>query len=65
VVVPVLKHLDIESLDALIVSHGDTDHAGGIPGIMAALPVGRRYRSESVTDFQQGAEFCVAGQSWT
>ena len=65
VVVPVLKHLDIESLDALIVSHGDTDHAGGIPGIMAALPVGRRYGSESVTDFQQGAEFCVAGQSWT
>ncbi|MDP6652313.1 MAG: MBL fold metallo-hydrolase [Gammaproteobacteria bacterium] len=53
VVVPVLKHLGIDSLDALIVSHGDTDHAGGIPGIMAALPVGRRYGSESVTGFKR------------
>jgi len=65
VVVPVLRHLGIDRLDALIVSHGDTDHAGGIPGIMAALPVGRRYGSESVAGFQVGAESCLAGHSWT
>jgi competence protein ComEC len=38
-VVPALAALGIEKLDLVVVSHGDLDHRGGVPSVLAALPV--------------------------
>lgn len=39
VVLPALRALGVRRLDALVVSHGDGDHAGGIAAVMAETPV--------------------------
>ncbi|MCG8403486.1 MAG: DNA internalization-related competence protein ComEC/Rec2 [Firmicutes bacterium] len=39
VVVPYLHRLGINSLDALVVTHGHEDHAGGVPAVVEKLAV--------------------------
>ncbi len=39
IVVPYLRYLGIDRLDALILSHGDFDHIGGARSVLASLPV--------------------------
>jgi len=39
VVVPALAALGVESLDAVVVTHGDLDHRGGVPAVLASVPV--------------------------
>ncbi len=39
-VAPALAALGVERLDLVVVSHGDLDHRGGVPAILAAVPVG-------------------------
>lgn len=39
VLVPNLASLGVSSIDTLVVSHGDSDHAGGLPRLFATLPV--------------------------
>jgi competence protein ComEC len=55
VVAPWLLHAGIRSLDLLLLSHGDNDHAGGVAAVRARLGV----RAELGT-----ARPCRAGQSW-
>ena len=38
VVAPFLRHQGIRQLDLIVVSHADRDHAGGLAGLIAALP---------------------------
>ncbi len=38
VVVPFLRRRGVRSLDALVVSHGDADHLGGVPAVLDAVP---------------------------
>ncbi len=45
VISPVLRALGIEKLDAIVVSHSDMDHAGGLPHILKAHPVLALYAS--------------------
>ena len=40
VVVPYLQGRGFDSLDTLVISHGDSDHAAGAPAVMQALRVG-------------------------
>lgn len=40
VVLPALRRLGVTRLDAIAVTHGDPDHAGGLAGLLANLPVG-------------------------
>jgi len=40
ILVPYLRAAGVQSLDALLVSHADNDHAGGAASLMAAVPVG-------------------------
>lgn len=40
VVVPYLRAMGIGRLDALVISHEDSDHAGGARDVMASVPVG-------------------------
>lgn len=40
----ILPHLDwwgIEQLDAVVISHSDSDHLGGLPSVLRRVPVGR------------------------
>jgi len=39
VVVPLLKQRGIHHLDAVIVTHGDQDHAGGLQAVLEQIPV--------------------------
>ncbi|MDR2613717.1 MAG: DNA internalization-related competence protein ComEC/Rec2, partial [Candidatus Accumulibacter sp.] len=60
IVAPFLRAVGVARLDALVVSHGDQDHAGGLEAIRAHGPIARFLTSIAGI----GAEPCVAGQSW-
>ncbi|WP_422648843.1 DNA internalization-related competence protein ComEC/Rec2 [Cupriavidus sp. H18C1] len=73
VVVPFLRAVGIHSLDALVISHEDADHAGGARDVMAALPVRRMWaalpRGHPLWRLPAGvgpdvSEVCAAGISW-
>ena len=49
-------------MDTLVVSHGDTDHIGGMPAVLDSVVVGSRLTS--VPGKVPNSESCVAGQSW-
>ncbi|HET9483896.1 MAG TPA: DNA internalization-related competence protein ComEC/Rec2 [Xanthomonadales bacterium] len=57
-VVPALRALGIVSLDRLVVSHGDSDHAGGAERVVAALRPRRR-------DIAREGSRCAAGERWS
>ena len=72
IVVPFLRAAGIARLDALIVSHADSDHSGGALSILHALPVGRvvsslPYDHPIVAQNARAppATRCVAGMRWT
>lgn len=62
VVLPYLRENSIGRIDALIASHSDIDHAGGIPALRDALPVARLLSGEP--SLVAGASACVTGQRW-
>jgi competence protein ComEC len=62
VVVPAVGALGSRPLDLLILSHGDSDHAGGAQSVIARYPGMRVMASPDVTGL--AAEACRAGQSW-
>jgi competence protein ComEC len=39
IVVPFLRATGVSGLDALVVSHGDADHAGGVPAVLGSTDV--------------------------
>jgi len=59
VVVPYLHARGVRALDALIVSHDDSDHSGGVRSILGAVRVAR-----VLTGGRGEAERCVAGRRW-
>ena len=61
VVAPFLRAAGIGRLDVLLISHSDTDHAGGLASIQASLPVARLLSSAPAAF---GGEACAAGQHW-
>lgn len=70
IVVPFLRHEGIDRLDALVVSHQDLDHAGGVASVLAGIPVGRIVSSLPADhpvladrDARQD-ERCQAGLRW-
>ncbi|SFK65448.1 DNA internalization-related competence protein ComEC/Rec2 [Lysobacter sp. cf310] len=62
-VLPTLRARGVRSLDRLIVSHGDNDHAGGLEAVARAFPGGERRAPEGAGIAQ--ARPCVAGEAWT
>ncbi len=62
VVLPYLRSLGVDRLDALIVSHGDNDHIGGAASLLSALPVGGVLTS--VPERLLEARACTAGERW-
>ena len=63
VVVPGLHALGVGQLDALVLSHGDNDHAGGAEAVAAALPVATHYAPSGMPS-AAAMDACVAGQGW-
>lgn len=57
IVVPYLRHMRIDRVDMLMISHADRDHMGGAAVIMQRMPVTRRVGAGSDTP-------CHAGQAW-
>lgn len=73
VIAPYLRIHGVESLDTLVVSHEDSDHAGGTETVIDAVPVRTMLASlppghalRGVAD-ESGVRFadCLAGQTWT
>ena len=60
VVVPYLRRLGINRIDLMMVTHGDSDHAGGAASILAALPVAEVLSPQS----GNAGGRCQAGQRW-
>ena len=60
VVVPYLRAVGVDALDALVLSHRDRDHTGGAAAVQSSLPVARLLTSIP----ELHGERCRAGQSW-
>jgi competence protein ComEC len=54
-IVPGLRALGIRRLDSIVVSHADSDHAGGLFAVLKALPVRTLYSSFSFQDWLRRA----------
>ncbi|VXC23422.1 ComEC/Rec2-related protein [Burkholderia sp. 8Y] len=73
IVAPYLLATGVRSLDALVVSHSDSDHAGGAPAVLQAVAVRQLLASLPASHplwsdaSKRGADTlrCAAGQHWT
>ena len=79
-ILPSLRALGVRKLDGLVVSHADSDHAGGLLAVLKALPVVTLYSSFSFQEWLRRilpantsavlkteppqALFCERGQRW-
>ncbi|HEX4985675.1 MAG TPA: DNA internalization-related competence protein ComEC/Rec2 [Burkholderiales bacterium] len=68
IVVPYLRAAGVRRLDAMIVSHGDSDHSGGALSVLQAMPVDWTASSMSqggpIAIAAGDSRRCVAGQRW-
>ena len=64
VLVPVLRDLGIKSLNKVIISHGDNDHAGGLSGLAAAIPIEVLHSSSEELGVDLAIRSCNENQSW-
>ena len=69
VLLPLLRALGVDHLDALMLSHRDSDHVGGAASVMAGLPVAA-LRSSLEAEHRLLVDSpphtrCEAGQRWT
>jgi competence protein ComEC len=69
VIGPFLRGEGVRRVDALVVSHDDRDHTGGVATLLSSFPVGRVLTSlDPAHPLFQGRGTvipCVAGQSWS
>lgn len=68
ILVPALRAYGINRIDTLIISHGDKDHAGGLDGLAANIPITTILSGEPdliPANFAAAAkQQCLAGQTW-
>jgi competence protein ComEC len=69
VILPYLRASGIARLDAVVVTHNDSDHAGGAAAVLSGLPVGALYSSLSASHaaLLVAPAYrlpCAAGQGW-
>ena len=65
VVTPFLRGQGVHKIDALIISHGDNDHIGGLSSVISQFEITQVY--SSVPEQIQGRSVtrCQAGQRWS
>ena len=61
IVTPFLRRQGVSRIDKLIVSHNDTDHAGGVEAIGRNFRVGEVFRGEPV---DKNDKACMKGGGW-
>lgn len=69
VLVPYLRALGVERLDAMVLSHGDSDHIGGARTVLAEVPVSQLWSGPGGDDAKLAPlpmvpSACLAGRSW-
>lgn len=66
VVLPYLQHAGIETLDKVIISHSDNDHAGGLNILQQSISINSLiYNNESVNDSAvMSVNACMQGKSF-
>ena len=64
VLVPFLRQQGAVQVDALIISHADGQHTGGVRSLRELMPVARILTSAPAQTPIDGAEACRAGQAW-
>jgi len=69
IIAPYLRAAGVGRLDAMVVTHNDTDHSGGAASVLENFEVDEMYSSlaggHPLLGLVRGAQRCVAGQSWT
>ena len=65
IVTPYLKQIGRAEIDTLVVSHGDSDHAGGLSGLLEHYQPGRIIAGEQLVPHKvHGVRPCGKGQAW-
>ena len=64
-IVPYLHKQMIHYLDALVVSHGDSDHSGGLPSVLQHFQPEQRWSSVSERFADDGFSPCQRGIAWS
>jgi competence protein ComEC len=64
VLLPYLQSQQIYSIDKLIISHLDKDHAGGASAVLKQLPTVQFVSNDQVMIAKRHAMLCQAGQQW-
>ena len=64
VVAPALARLGVQRLDAIMISHGDNDHAGGAESVLAVHPQAELIAPESYGLSAERFQPCRAGLAW-
>lgn len=62
-ILPFLRYRGIDTIDWLVISHADNDHAGGAAAVLRELRPHRIYVGEAIP--QPRTTLCRAGQQWT
>lgn len=64
IILPFLRGRGIERLNWLVVSHGDNDHAGGLPTLRDAIEIGQFLVGDGLASDVPRTTSCVAGERW-
>ena len=64
VVAPYLKRQSLDQIDALIISHDDRDHMGGLQAVLDSVKVKKVYGNRLALVESRHNELCKAGDSW-
>lgn len=64
VIIPYLRQQGINTIDTMVISHGDSDHSGGAFSILKTLPVIDILTSVPEKFRPYFARSCLAGQHW-
>jgi competence protein ComEC len=64
VILPFLRHQGIQSIDTLVVSHADDDHAGGVAALTRQIDIARIRVGETIPVSGRTVIECEAGEFW-
>ena len=64
IIAPALRAMGVSELDMIVVSHGDTDHAGGLSGLLAVISTKSIVASADVKVQSRQVADCHEAQDW-
>ena len=65
ILVPFLRKRGITRIDRLILSNGDSDHQGGLAGLIGKIPINEVLSGEPSRIVETTARTCTAGMEWS